>query len=79
MPKFKKKPVEVEAVQWNGKNLKEVVEFAAGRVREKNGRVYLEMGALFEVPKTYWFIKEGDNDISALDPERFKSTYTEAK
>ena len=26
--KFRKKPVEIEAIQWNGENLKEVIDFA---------------------------------------------------
>ena len=27
MPKFRKIPVEIEAVQWNGQNLKEIIDF----------------------------------------------------
>lgn len=27
MPMFKKKPVEIEAIQWTGKNLKEIIDF----------------------------------------------------
>lgn len=30
MPKFKKKPVTVEAIQWTGKNLREVITFTDG-------------------------------------------------
>ena len=27
MPKFRKKPVVIEAIQWTGKNLKEIIDF----------------------------------------------------
>lgn len=30
MPKYRKKPVEIEAVQWNGHNLREVICFTDG-------------------------------------------------
>lgn len=31
--RYRKKPVEIEAVQWTGENLEEIEEFAKGYVR----------------------------------------------
>ena len=37
MPKFRKKPVEVEAIQWTGENLFEVISFTDSKPDLSNG------------------------------------------
>lgn len=66
MPRFRKKPVEIDAVQWNGKNVLEVYSFMHGKP-DLSGRVaadkWHDFVAMYEDKD--WHIKtleDGPND-----------------
>lgn len=79
MPRYRTIPVEVEAVEWTGKNLDAIRELA-GHDRIKttgNDRlidVYTRQGNV--VTGLGWFIvKTANGVISACPPDVFKETY----
>ena len=47
MPKYRKKPVVIEAIQWTGKNTEEIAEFINGRTLLRSiGSATLMLGTL---------------------------------
>jgi hypothetical protein len=42
MPKYRKKPVVIEAIQWDGENLGEVTKFTSGKLPELTNRIDFE-------------------------------------
>jgi len=65
MQKYRKKPVVVEAVQWNGDNYDEVSKFTNVVADPKS---YLDVGD--------WIIKEAKNvSIHSVKPDIFEQTY----
>lgn len=79
MPKFRKKPVEIEAVQWVGLNINEVNEFARPwrvkvdqasrklRVETLEGHVWATEGD--------WIIKGVQGEVYPCKPDIFAETY----
>lgn len=88
---YKKKPVKVEAIQWTGNNLREVVDFTGETIRYHIDDSDWQVGKA--APQTRIWIKtlEGNLQVSVGDyiikgvkgeyypckPDIFKSTYEE--
>lgn len=92
MPKFRKKPVVIEAVRNTGSNLKEVETFLAGEVLPDmypprkyfsinwgNGRVAIETleGVMLATPGD-WIIKGVKGEFYPCKDQIFKMTYEPA-
>jgi len=81
MPKFRKKPVVVEAVQWNGSNFDEVMAFMgnSGRAIKQylgGGRLVIEaLGGEQIAEKGDFIIKGIKGELYRSNPDRFGQTY----
>lgn len=76
--KFKKKPVEVEAVQWTGNNLSELCqfvpeEFRHDKIHQPMGIVTLE--GVLTVTEGDWIIKGVKGEFYPCKPDVFELTY----
>lgn len=78
MPKFRKKPVEIEAVQWNGDNLNEVADLTADAdnihiagtlitIRTLEGVMTCSLGD--------WIVKGVKGEFYPVKPDIFIETY----
>jgi len=76
--KFRKKPVEIEAIQYNGANFNEVRSFMSGtsypkvvnrkiRIQTLEGHIYADEGD--------WIIKGVKGEFYPCKPDIFKETY----
>lgn len=77
MPYFRKKPVVVEAVQWNGNNFDEVVELG-GRIIRPEGYTWLDIGTLEGTMRADlgdWIIKGVKGEVYPCKPDIFAATY----
>jgi hypothetical protein len=75
MPKFRKKPVVIEAVQWVG-NFDEIKVFVSGDVELRDGKLLV---ATLEGPLTAsdhdWIIKGVKGEFYPCKPDIFEQTY----
>lgn len=73
--RYRKKPVEVEAVQWTGENRGEVEQFAGFDLRYGEGdeliALWLPAGAL---PRNFWLVSDGGS-LRHFSPGAFHATY----
>ena len=90
--KYKKKPVVIEAVQWNGRNLEEIKEFvgdsliyeisdAAWKAGKCDPSVYMEIKTLEGNHKCSigdYIIKGVQGEFYPCKPDIFKKTYEQA-
>lgn len=78
MTKYRKKPVVVEAIQFNGKNSADIHEFCGDKIREPVGKDYLEIETLEGVhiasPGDY-IIKGIKGEFYPCKPDIFEATY----
>lgn len=78
--KYKKKPVIIEAIQWNGENLSEIGEFTEGKVKVKNHESVLIISTLegnMYVSLNDYIIKGVNGDFYPCKPYIFAKTYEE--
>ena len=79
MPKFVKKPVEIEAVQWTGDNLLEVLNFCSSCFSyERNGQQVLTISTLegnMNASHGDFIIKGVKGEFYACKPDVFEMTY----
>ena len=86
--KFRKKPVVIEAIQWNGKNFDEIANFTndnhghkkayedAEEGSIKTGKYYIQtLEGLMEASKNDWIIKGVNGEFYPCKPDIFKKTY----
>jgi hypothetical protein len=81
MALFKKKPVEIDAIQWNGKNIEELTKFTDGDFYQKE----VDEGTSFATVKTLegehiasqqdWIIKGVHGEHYPCKPDIFEETY----
>lgn len=74
--KFVKKPVEVEAIQYTGKNMQQIIDFTAGIARFGHGHlsIYtLEGDMIVEIDD--WVIKGVEGEFYPCKPQIFEKTY----
>ena len=77
--RFTKKPVTIEAIQWTGKNLREVIAFTDGQADEaRDGlKIYtLEGKMLANVGD--WIIRGVKGEYYPCKPDIFEATYSPA-
>ena len=76
MPKFRKKPVEIEAVEWNGKNVNEVRDFIGKwtKVVDRKLRIETLEGAMYATEGD-WIIKGIKGEFYPCKPDIFEQTY----
>ncbi len=76
--KYRKKPVVIEAVQFNGRNSADIHEFCGDKVREPVGKDYLEIKTLEGIhiasPGDY-IIKGVNGEFYPCKPDIFEKTY----
>lgn len=78
--KYRKKPVEIEAIQWNGKNATEVAEFTRGTDRyievenDKIVRIQTLEGIMTASLNDY-IIKGVKGEFYPCKPDIFEQTY----
>ena len=75
--RFTKKPVTIEAIQWTGKNLREVITFTDGQADEaRDGlKIYtLEGNLLANVGD--WIIRGVKGEYYPCKPDIFEATYS---
>jgi hypothetical protein len=78
MARYRKKPVEVEAILWTGDNIAEVKEFVQQYVSEVGGNIYIHTleGNMQAVPGSY-IIRGVQGEYYPCDGEIFHMTYEE--
>lgn len=78
MAKYRKKPVVIEAIQFNGRNSADIHEFCGDKVREPVGKDYLEIETLEGIhiasPGDY-IIKGIKGEFYPCKPDIFEMTY----
>lgn len=84
MPRYRKIPVVVEAIQFNGYNLREIAEFTGYRPDE--GSEGFHEAILVETPEGemcatvgYWIIRGVVGEVYICRPEMFEQTYLPAE
>lgn len=76
MPRFVKKPIVVEAVQFTGDNTDEILEFGNGRVKKHDGRLIIEtLEGKMTISPLDWVIKGGHGEFYPCKPDIFEQTY----
>lgn len=86
MPRFRKKPVEVEVVRWIGTNVEEILDFV-GRRDEPGSRAYHHATTesicipTLEGPmwasRGDWIIRGVQGEVYPCKPDIFAATYDE--
>lgn len=72
---YRKKPVEVQAVQWDGENVSEVLEFC-GNARLKDDNLFIDtLEGTMEAKKGDYIIKGVKGEFYPCKPEIFEATY----
>lgn len=81
MPKFRKKPVVIEAVQYTGKNGEEIMRFASESAREFEEDflgTYLSITTLegiMRADRDDWIIRGVKGEFYPCKPDIFEATY----
>lgn len=80
--KYRKKPVEIEAIKWTGSNLQQVYKFLEGQRCEYLPNNYISIptleGTMFALPGDY-IIKGVQGEFYPCKPDVFKLTYDPIK
>ena len=75
MPKFRKKPVEIEAVQFTG-NFDEIEEFTGGDAEFRDGKLVIAtLEGAMEASDQDWIIKGVQGEFYPCKPDIFEQTY----
>lgn len=76
--KFRKKPVTIEAIQWNGENVIDVDKFAGNeeKIQHKNGELFIPtLEGVMKANLGDWIIKGVNGEIYPCKPDIFAKTY----
>jgi len=76
--KYRKKPVVIEAIQFNGRNSADIHEFCGEFVREPVGEEYLEIVTLEGIMRAQhgdYIIKGVKGEFYPCKPDVFEQTY----
>ena len=77
--KYRKKPVIIEAVQWNGKNLTEIDNFVGGSLKiEGSSLVINTLEGDMEASINDYIIKGVNGEFYPCKPDIFDKTYERA-
>lgn len=79
MPKFRKKPVVIDAVQYTGVNFDELEKFVGGDAEFRNGELVIATleGPLHASPND-WIIRGVKGEFYPCKPDIFEATYEPA-
>lgn len=73
--KYRKKPVEIEAIRWTGKNLNEISAFMGkAKVVDRRIRIHTLEGAIY-ASEGDWIIKGIKGEFYPCKPDIFEATY----
>ena len=76
MTKYLKKPVEVEAIQWDGKNLDECEKFVGKLLNVSYGVIMIKNPLLaLYVDKDDWIVKNANGDLYTCKSGIFAKAY----
>lgn len=74
--RFRKKPVEVDAVQWRGDNYDEVRLFAKNKVQRVNHLLVIDtLEGQMQAQPGDWIIRGVQGEYYPIKPSIFESTY----
>ena len=74
--KYRKKPVVIEAIQWNGKNLTEIDNFAGEGISIKDTSLVIHtLEGDMEASINDYIIKGVDGEFYPCKPDIFSKTY----
>lgn len=74
---YRKKPIEVQAVQWNGENVGEVLGFCKG-ARIEGDSIFIDtLEGAMEAKKEDYIIKGVKGEFYPCKPDIFEATYEE--
>lgn len=82
MAKFRKKPVDIEAVQWTGDNVKEVMDFMGWRNASHDQRSGLNIHTLegtHHATPGDWIIRGVKGEFYPCKPDIFAATYEQVE
>jgi hypothetical protein len=80
MPRFRKRPVEIEAVQWDGGNIEQVAALA-GSAKIQSGKRLLVIHTLegdMTARRKDWIIRGVRGELYPCKPDIFAATYEPA-
>ena len=78
--KYRKKPVIIEAVQWNGKNLTEIDNFVGGSLKmEESSLVIHTLEGDMEASINDYIINGVNGEFYPCKPDIFDKTYESAQ
>jgi hypothetical protein len=76
MPKFRKKPVEIEAIQFNGANQDEVVAFTDYQAFAADCEMFIDtLEGTMEAAEGDWIIRGIKGEFYPCKPDIFEATY----
>jgi hypothetical protein len=79
MPKFRKKPVVIDAVQYSGANVQEIIDFTEGQALKNGGKSdYMTIPTLegdHTATTGDWIIKGVKGEFYPCKPDIFEATY----
>lgn len=83
MPRFRKLPVEVEAIPWTGDNFAELIDFltddeknADTLIRTSSVQVWNTLeGCYVTCPEGHWIIRGVKGELYPCDPDVLAQTY----
>lgn len=75
--KYRKKPVVIEAIEWTGNNLSEIVAFGGSRiiVRDNNVLIIPTLEGDYEAQRGDMIIKGIKGEVYPCKPDIFNATY----
>ena len=77
--KYRKKPVIIEAIQWNGKNLSEIDNFVGGSLKTKGSSLVIHtLEGDMEASINDYIIKGVNGEFYPCKPDIFDKTYERA-
>ena len=78
MPKFRKKPVVIEAIQWTGTNFVEMCLFTNNETFVNDGKIEIDtLEGVMTASKGDWIIKGIHGEFYPCKPDIFEKTYEE--
>ncbi len=81
MPRYRKKPVEIEAIRWTGENINEVYAFAEAHtdvpaLTVQDGNVAVEtLEGTMRAEAGDWIIRGVHGELYPIKPDIFEETY----
>lgn len=78
MTKYRKKPVVIEAIQWNGYNISEIIDFAGWVVSIHMEKETVEIKTLectMIANEGDWIVKGIQGEFYPVKPDIFEETY----